>query len=116
MYNMIYKKIKSSQLGEIDYMLYKFILESIYRVNKEVKITILKKNNNNNNNNNTVIFDIKYKNRYILYIVSKENELILYRHNIINHVNYDKISLNYNINWTQTMAKTLIDLQFQMLL
>lgn len=96
-------------------MLYKFILESIYRVNKEVKITILKKNNNNNNNN-TVIFDIKYKNRYILYIVSKENELILYRHNIINHVNYDKISLNYNINWTQTMAKTLIDLQFQMLL
>lgn len=108
---MIYKKIKSSQLGEIDYMLYKFILESIYRVNKEVKITILKKNNNN-----TVIFDIKYKNRYILYIVSKENELILYRHNIINHVNYDKISLNYNINWTQTMAKTLIDLQFQMLL
>lgn len=108
---MTYKKIKSSQLGEIDYMLYKFILESIYRVNKEVKITILK-----NNNNNTVIFDIKYKNRYILYIVSKENELILYRHNIINHVNYDKISLNYNINWTQTMAKTLIDLQFQMLL
>lgn len=108
---MIYKKIKSSQLGEIDYMLYKFILESIYRVNKEVKITILK-----NNNNNTVIFDINYKNRYILYIVSKENELILYRHNIINHVNYDKISLNYNINWTQTMAKTLIDLQFQMLL
>lgn len=107
---MIYKKIKSSQLGEIDYMLYKFILESIYRVNKEVKITILK-----NNNNNTVIFDIKYKNCYILYIVSKENELILYRHNIINHVNYDKISLNYNINWTQTMAKTLIDLQFQML-
>ena len=107
---MIYKKIKSSQLGEIDYMLYKFILESIYRVNKEVKITILKKNNNN-----TVIFDIKYKNRYILYIVSKENELILYRHNIINHINYDKISLNYNINWTQTTAKALIDLQLQMM-
>lgn len=106
---MTYKKIKSSQLGEVDYMLYKFILESIYRVNKEVKITIRQ-----SDNNNTVFFIVKYKN-YVLAITSKENELLLYRYNIISQTFYDRISLNYNINWTQTTAKLLIDLQIQML-
>lgn len=105
---MIYKKIESSQLGEVDYMLYKFILESIYRVNKEIKITIRQ------SDNNTVFFIIKYKN-YVLSITSKENELLLYRYNIISQTFYDRISLNYNINWTQTTAKLLIDLQIQML-
>lgn len=107
---MAYKKIKSSQLGEVDYMFYKFILESIYRVNKEVKITIQQ-----SDNNNTVVFIVKYKN-YILTIISKENELLLYRYNIISQTFYDRISLNYNIHWTQTTAKLLIDLQIQMLL
>ena len=37
---MTYKKIKSSQLGEVDYMLYKFILDSIFKANKEIKVTM----------------------------------------------------------------------------
>ncbi len=106
---MMYKKIKSSQLGEVDYMLYKFILESIYRVNKEVKITIRQ-----SDNNNTVFFIVKYKN-YVLAITSKENELLLYRYNIISQTFYDRISLNYSINWTQSMVKALIDLQIQIM-
>ena len=107
---MMYKKIESSQLGEVDYMLYKFILESIFKANKEIKVTIRQ-----SDNNNTVIFIVKYKN-YVLSITSKENELILCRYNIISQTFYDKISLNYNIHWTQTTAKVLIDLQIQMLL
>ena len=90
-------------------MLYKFILESIYRVNKEVKITIRQ-----SDNNNTVFFIVKYKN-YVLAITSKENELLLYRYNIISQTFYDRISLNYSINWTQSMVKALIDLQIQIM-
>ena len=52
----------------------------------------------------------------MLPIVSKKNELILYRYNTISQTFYDRISLNYNVNWTQTIVKTLIDLQIQMLL
>ena len=109
---MTYKKIKSSQLGEVDYMLYKFILDSIFKANKEIKVTMLQ---SDYNNNNTVVFIITYKN-YMLPIVSKKNELILYRYNTISQTFYDRISLNYNVNWTQTIVKTLIDLQIQMLL
>lgn len=107
---MTYKKIKSSQLGEVDYMLYKFILKSIFKANKEIKITMRQ-----SDNNNTVVFIVTYKN-YVLSITSKENELILCRYNIISQTFYDRISLNYNINWTYTIAKILIDLQIQMLL
>ena len=91
-------------------MLYKFILESIFKANKEIKVTIRQ-----SDNNNIVIFIIKYKN-YVLAITSKENELLLYRYNIISQIFYDRISLNYNIHWTQTTVKILIDLQIQMLL
>lgn len=107
---MTYKKIKISQLGEVDYMLYKFIVESIFKANKEIEITIRQ-----SDNNNTVVFIVKYKN-YVLFITSKKNELILCRYNIISQTFYDRISLNYNINWTQTTTKMLIDLQIQMIL
>lgn len=90
-------------------MLYKFILESIFKANKEIKVTIRQ-----SDNNNIVIFIIKYKN-YVLAITSKENELLLYRYNIISQIFYDRISLNYNIHWTQTTVKILIDLQIQIL-